>query len=104
MIKLEIGSSGWHDLSDVRESWITQQIHERTAAGLPVCVQVRIECDHARVTFATAGCGAGGGGRGPATTQECEVLELWDHFGLGNGQFTGGQLIAFLRRAERMCV
>ena len=42
-----------------------------------------------------------GGGTREATRQERELLDLWEHLGLNRPDFTGGQVIAFVRQLRR---
>jgi hypothetical protein len=49
------------------------------------------------LAFATAACGGGGGGRAP-NPRERELFELWAKHQLNQPDFSGGQLVAFLKQ------
>ncbi len=88
------------DLRDLDESWINQHINRRKADGLQVCVQVEIEVDSLHILLTTPGCPTGGGGRSP-NAREQEVFELWRKLGLDSSDFSGGNVIAFLKQMRR---
>ena len=89
------------DMSDVSESWINQSISRRRKDGNNVCVQVRISTSGVDVGLSTTACGGGfGGGRLP-NAREQEIIALWNKHGLNRDDFTGGNLIAFLRAVSR---
>jgi hypothetical protein len=89
------------DAADVPESWINQQISRRRDDALPVCVRVAIKTSGVDVVLATPGCGSGGfGGRQPKPN-EAEIIELWRKRGLNDPEFSGGNLVAFLKQLSR---
>lgn len=88
-------------LAEAGESWINQQINRRRAEGQNVCVEVSISTSGLNLRLATPGCGSGGGGR-PPTANERAVLDLWSKLGLLSGDFTGGNLVAFLKQLRRL--
>lgn len=98
MVTIEIGSAqrNWQDSG--LESWINQMINPAHAAGLPVCVRVRIDEETIRMALQTPGCSSGGGGGRPPNSQESRIFELWNKLGLNRDGFTGGNLIAFLKQ------
>lgn len=96
MVLVKIGGTE-RRLEEADESWINQQINRRRAAGEIVCVVVRIDTTTAKVTLATSACGGGGGGR-PPNSEERRIIGLWRKHRLNVDDFTGGNLIAFLRQ------
>ena len=71
MIRVRIRDAE-RELSSVSESWINQQINRRGADGQSVCR--------------------------PPNRYEEQVFNLWKKRGLNQEQFTGGNLIAFLKQ------
>lgn len=88
------------DAADVPESWINQQINRRQKDALPVCVRVAIKTSGVDLALATPGCGDGAGGRQP-NPNEMEIIELWRKRGLNDPDFSGGNLVAFLKQLSR---
>lgn len=84
------------------EQWINQQINRRRADGQTVCVRVTVHKDDLDVVLSTPNCASGGGGR-PPRPREREVLDLWNQRGLNDTNFTGGNLVAFLKQLKRLC-
>lgn len=77
-------------------------INPARAVGLPVCVRVRIAEGNVRVVLQAPGCPAlAGGGRAP-TTDEQRVFELWERRRLNRPDFTGGNLISFLKQLRTL--
>src|SRR4051794_24688753 len=87
----------WGDPDDVEESWITQQITRRRAAGEQVCASVGIKLWSVNVGLSTPGCALGGGGRRP-NDDEARIIGLWESRGLNDPNFAPGSLIAFLHQ------
>ena len=87
--------------SEIEEAWINQQINRRNKDHLQVCVRVTIEYEDVRVTLITPTCRPGGGG-GQLNQKEEALLELWKKQGLNRQDFTGGNLIAFLRHLSML--
>lgn len=98
MIKIQIGTSE-RDLNDANESWINQQINRRRKDGQSVCVRLRIRTNSLDFTLATSSCG-GGGGRRPKPSEQ-KIFDLWKKHGLTEADFTGGNLIAFLKQLRK---
>lgn len=88
-------------LSEVDEQWINQQIHRRRATGQTVCVRVTIDEGLLNMILSTPNCGSGGGSRRPPRPQEKEIFDLWNQRGLDQPDFSGGNLVAFLKQMER---
>lgn len=95
MIKIKIGPIE-KDLEDANESWINQEIGRLRKSGQPVCVRLRIQTDSLDFTLATPGCG-GGRGRRPKPSEQ-KIFDLWKKRGLTEPDFTGGNLVAFLKQ------
>jgi hypothetical protein len=100
MVKVRIGNDT-RDLSDATESWINQQIARRREDGQNICVQVTIQTVGLNVSLTTPGCGAGGGGGRAPSANEGEVIDLWRSRGMNDSNFTGGNLVAFLKQLQR---
>jgi sulfur carrier protein ThiS len=82
------------------ESWISQQVMRRKQDNLIVCVTVSIHTGLLNIILSTPGCGSGGGGR-VATPAEQRIFDLWASLGLNDSEFTGGNLVAFLKQLRR---
>lgn len=95
MIKIKIGPIE-KDLEDANESWINQEINRLRKSGQPVCVRVRIRTDSLDFSLATPGCGRDGG-RGPKPSEQ-QIFDLWKKRGLTEEDFSGGNLVAFVKQ------
>lgn len=96
MIRVIIGDVE-SEISSVSESWINQHINRRNADGQNVCVRVIIHTDKLKMTLSTPACAVGQPGRVP-NEHEADIFKLWDQCGLNKEHFTGGNLIAFLKK------
>lgn len=96
MIKVRIGDFE-KELSDVREAWINEQLSRRRREKESICVQISIHKPPLHMVLSTPGCTVSGGGR-PPNCQEQRIFELWEKHRLNTTEFTGGNLIAFLRK------
>jgi hypothetical protein len=96
MIKVQIGNTE-KELRDVRESWINEQLTRRRRDEEPICVQVTIDKPPLNMVLSTPGCSGPGGGRA-ANARERRIFDLWGKFKLNSSDFTGGNLIAFLKQ------
>jgi hypothetical protein len=97
MVTVRIGNDT-RSLEDVDESWITQQVGSRQHEGVPVCVEVKIQEGTLDLRLTTPACGSGGpGGRQPRP-EEAEIFRLWDRLGLGSDDFSGGNVVAFIKQ------
>lgn len=85
---------------DATESWITDQINRRRRDGAAVCIVVMVKSSGVDVRLTTPACGGGGGGRAP-NLREQEIIELWNERKLNSSDFTGGNLVAFLKQLRR---
>jgi hypothetical protein len=100
MIRVAIGGSDV-DIAEASPEWINQQINRRRADGVAVCVRVAINQADINVGLTTPTCGGGGGGRAP-NERERRIMELWNERGLNQNDFSGGNLVAFLRQLQRL--
>jgi hypothetical protein len=101
MIKIRIGEVE-KELSGADASWINQQINQRRADGLTVCVRVIIKEGDLDMILSTPTCGASGGGGRPPRPCEKTVFDLWNQRGLNDADFTGGNLVAFLQQLKNI--
>jgi hypothetical protein len=98
MIRVKIGDSE-RDLRDATPAWINEQINRRRADGISVCVQVLIDSNPLNLALTTPGCSRiGGGGGRPLNQQESNIVALWERLHLNTQEFTGGNLVAFLKQ------
>lgn len=98
MISISIGETE-RGLADATPDWINRQINRRRDNRGRVCVRVRIDCPGVRVTLASPACRSGVGTR-PPNRDEQRIFALWGERGLDNEDFTGGNLVAFLRQLQ----
>lgn len=97
MVTIRIGSDT-RQLEDVDESWITQQVGSRQHGGDRVCVEVRIKEGTVDLSLTTPACASGVGGSRPLRPDEADIVRLWDKLGLGSDDFTGGNVVAFIKQ------
>jgi hypothetical protein len=100
MISVRIGDNE-RDLAEADEQWVNQQIKRRRADGQTVCVSVTIREKGLNLVLFTPTCGERGGGRLP-NPQEKEIFDLWESRGLNDENFTGGNLVAFLKQLRHL--
>lgn len=102
MISIRIGQEE-RSLDAVDEQWVNQQIIRRRHDGQSDCVTVRIhQQGELDLALTTPSCGGGGGGGRPPNAKESEVIDLWQKRRLNEPNFTGGDLVAFLRQLKRL--
>jgi hypothetical protein len=101
MVTVTVGQAEMQ-MDNIDESWINQQLSRRQADGRSVCVQVRIHTGDVNVALATPQCAGGGGGGRQATQREQPILDEWAKHRLNTMDYSGGQLLAFLRALRRM--
>ena len=91
-------------LEKASEGWVNQMIADARKRGVAVCVQVSISEPSAQVLLAAPpGCGgSGGGGRRQPNDIERRIIDQWNRRGLNDGQFSPGQLRAFLNDVSRL--
>lgn len=100
MIRIRIGDEE-RELASADEHWINQQINRRRADGQSVCVRITVHEGDLDMVLTTPTCGTSGGGGRPPRPREKEVFELWNQRGLNDVNFTGGNLVAFLKQIKR---
>ena len=96
MIRVRIGNIE-KELEDVRESWVNEQLNRRRRDNGSTCVRVTIHKPPLNMVLSTPSCATNGGGRAP-NDRERKIFDLWDRHKLSSSDFTGGNLIAFLRQ------
>ena len=101
MITVSIGGAPC-PLAQVSEDWVNQMIAEARRLNQRLCVNVEVREPGARVMLSTPGCGGGGGGRRPPNELERRILKDWSDRGLQSGDFSPGQLQAFLHELRRL--
>ena len=102
MIRVQIGGDE-KELATADEHWINQQINRRRAEDQTVCVRVTVEEGNLSMILSTPTCGGGSGGRGrPPSPYEKEIFSLWNQRGLDDVNFTGGNLVAFLKQLRNL--
>lgn len=101
MIRIRIGGEE-REFASADEQWINQQINRRRADSQPVCVRVTVHEGGLDMVLSTPTCGASGGGGRPPRPQEKEVFDLWNRRGLDDADFTGGNLVAFLKQLKQL--
>lgn len=91
-------------LEQADSDWIARQVNGRRKDGQSVCVRVSIRTSGINLSRSTPGCpSSGGGGAGrPPTSREREVLDLWAKLGLNEGDFSPGNVVAFVRQVLRL--
>lgn len=87
---------------EVRESWINQQINRRRHDGEAVCVRVSIDDGGESMFLASCGCPRGRPGQWSPGRKQRMIHDLWLHHGLDKCDFTGGNVVAFLKRLDNI--
>ena len=100
MVKIKIGTEE-RNLEEINSSWIAQQISRRRKDG-PVCVRVTIHDDAMNMVLSSGDCPRAGDGGRPPRPQETEIFDLWDKHGLNEADFPSGQLVAFIKRIQKL--
>lgn len=96
-IRVKIGSIE-KDIADVDPNWVNEQINRRRDDGAAVCVQVTIDKESVHLHLITSDCPHSGGSNRLLSTQENETISLWNKLHLDEENFSGGNLVAFLRQ------
>ena len=90
------------ELDQADPYWIHQQVNRRHDDGQPVCVRFAIDEPDAKMTLATPACAVNGsGGRKPNAIEQ-EIFEQWHKHRLNSSEFSGGNVISFMRQLERI--
>ena len=101
MITIRIDNNQQEVTSGIPESWINQQINRRKADGLDVCVTITIKQGPLDMLLSTPACHSGATGRRPPNEHEQHVLDLWQKHHLTASDFSGGNVVAFLKELPR---
>ena len=101
MVEIQIGELR-RNLNEVRENWITTQINRRRADGQTVCVRVIIREGSLNISFSTPTCPGRRTGEPAIDNQVKEIVAIWNKNHLNESDFTGGNLIAFLKQLRRL--
>lgn len=96
MITVQIGDET-RVIANATQRWITEQIVRRQRNNDPVCVRVHIQKGQLDAWLITPDCPSSGG-RQPPDPREREIYDLWKKHRLNQPDFTGGNLVAFLRQ------
>jgi hypothetical protein len=96
MIEVQIGDIK-KNVEDASPRWINEQLTRRRRNGEPVCVQVIIDKPQVHMRLTTPDCSRTMGSR-TATPREQEMFDLWERHRLNDPDFSGGNLVAFLKR------
>lgn len=99
MIRVIIGDSE-REFSNVSERWINEQINRRKKARLTICTRVILHEDQLNLSLTTGGCPqTATRGRAPSKYEK-EIFDLWEKKGLNGTDYTGGNLISFLKQIK----
>jgi len=101
MIKIRIGEAE-RELGSADESWINQQINRRRNDGQSVCVRVFIKEGDLDMILSTPACASSGNGGRPPRPHEMRVLNLWNQQRLNESEFTGGNVISFIKQLRNL--
>ena len=101
MIRVRIGGTFDYYLEDAREQEIIAQIQGRRNDGSLVCVEVLIEKSNLRLTLVSRDCGFAASNR-TLDRREREIVELWQKMHMSTGDFTGGNLVGFLKQLKAL--
>lgn len=101
MITIRIGETE-REIGNADESWINQQINRRRTDGLSVCVRVIVKEGDLDMILSTPTCSTSSGGARPPRLREKNVFNLWNQRGLNETNFTGGNLVAFLKQLKHI--
>lgn len=101
MINVSIGGMSVA-IEKASDGWINQMIVDARKRGVSLCVQVSINLPSVQLGLSTPACAGGGGGSRPPNQVERRIIEAWNRRGLGVGEFTPGDLRAFLNELARL--
>lgn len=104
LLKIEIGGSKreFETTYDIDESWINQQIIRRKEDRIKICIRVYIKNESLDMVLKTPACGVNRGSSREPNPQEKDIFDLWKKRGLKEVNFTGGNLIAFLKQLRKI--
>ncbi|WKZ69982.1 MAG: hypothetical protein QY331_01775 [Melioribacteraceae bacterium] len=100
MFKVRIGGVE-SEPNVIDENGINQQINRQRAEGNNVCVRVSIQSGELEFGLATINCEGIGRGK-KLEGKEKEIWDLWVRNKLNSTNFTGGNVVAFLKQLKRI--
>lgn len=84
---------------ELTESWVNQQVNKRRREGKEVCVRLSVN----GITLTSCGCPpTGGRGGGTLSRMQKRIIQLWRKHGLDECEFTGGNVVAFLKQLSNI--
>lgn len=100
MVKIKIGGSEERDIKDAEPHWINEQISNRRKDKQPVCVKITFinEGSVKDLILLSKDCQKVGYGTHQMNTQEEKIHGLWKKHRLNESDFSGGNLVAFLKQ------
>lgn len=101
MIDIRIGTSS-RDIDSIDESWIAEQINRRRTANEEVCIEIVFNTENLKMGLSSPKCSRGGGRGRPPNEQEQNIIDLWNKNHLNTNDFTGGNLIAFIKQLKKL--
>ncbi|MDR5859934.1 hypothetical protein FZZ93_08920 [Halomonas eurihalina] len=101
MIKVKVNDME-REWSEINPNWIHDQIKGRQQAGQSVCVIVKIRSGDVNVLLSAGDCPSSTGGGGSPNVHEQEVFDFWERVGMKKDPINSGNLVAFLKQAERI--
>ncbi|MDG5816471.1 hypothetical protein QA601_15345 [Chitinispirillales bacterium ANBcel5] len=102
MIRIQIGTDERYFGQHGVESWIVEQIQKRRKNGAMLNMRVHIKHGDIDMVLTTPGAPTGGGGGRAFRSLEEEIYSLWLKCGLGEMDFTHGNLISFLAQIKAL--
>src|SRR3954469_13977397 len=84
------------------EGWINRTIAAARSRQAAICIQVRVETNRAKISFATPECPGGYGAPREWNSAERQLIDAWTKRGLTGGEISPGQLQAFLNDVEQL--
>lgn len=98
MIEVDLNGQKYN-VSDINPGWLSEQLIRREENGISVCLRVCINRNNVSLSLSWGDCGNASGGRQPSS-EEQEVLEVWNKLGCGAGPIHPGKLMAFLNQIK----
>jgi len=101
MIRIQIGIDE-RTIDAAEPNWINQQINRRRSLQEPICVRVKIKIGDVNLMLSTPNCQCFGGDGSPLNSKENQIVELWNRLRLNENDFSGGNLVAFLKQVDKL--
>jgi len=104
MVKIKIGSGEERDIKDAEAHWINDQISNRRKDKQPVCVKITFinEGPVKDLILLSKDCQKVGYETHQMNTQEEKIYDLWEKHRLDEADFSGGNLVAFLKQLSNL--